>query len=393
MQLFSMDLKTMAFIAMSLTFILSLFMALVRQGAKYVQGPNYWALGSLSICFGMAVLFFGFGSVQWMMVPGPMFIVIGIGLFINGLQAFNGQAPDRWIPALLALLLGGVDWFFIVVQPDLRIVVTFNAILFATAYSTAGRMLLRSVSQDLKLIYRLNAGLFFLIAMFMVYRAYAAFTAPPAMFLGTSEWIVNQLTFLAFFVHQLCVTFSLTLMLLYRNMQTLRDMSSCDELTGALNRRGLEEAATAVQSNSNRNFEVMSLLLIDIDGMHTINASCGEKLGDELLREFSQVIHASIRTGDFFGRYGSDEFCVVLFNITEQHSLELAERIRSSLELRLVEHEDQNTYATASIGVSNSKFVGLNYQELLAAAQSAMYNAKELGRNRVVAHSSIHAIV
>lgn len=393
MQLYSIDLKTMAFGAMSLTFILSLFLALVQQGATHIKGPNYWALGSFSICFGMAILFFGFDLTQWMMVPGPLFILLGVGLLINGLQAFNNELPDHRIPLLLVVLLGSVDWYFIVVHYNLRVVVTFNAALFALAYFTAGRMLIKPVSHELTLIYRLNAGLFFLISFFMVFRAYAAFTAPPEVFLHMSEWIVNQLTFLAFFIHQLCMTFSLTLMLLYRNMYLLRDLSTFDELTGALSRRGLENAATRVQANCIRNNEVMSLLLIDVDHLKSINARHGWLLGDELLREFTKGIRESVSAADVFGRSGDDEFCLLLPRINEQQAIDIAEKIRSSVELRLIVVEDKNTYATASIGVSYSEYLGLNYQDMLAAARSAMYNAKELGRNKIVAHSSIHNIV
>jgi hypothetical protein len=212
MQMISMDLKTMAFVAMNLTFILSIFLALVRQGEKYVQGPNYWALGSFSICFGMAVLFFGFYSTQWMMVFGPIFIIVGIGLFINGLQAFNNRSPERRIPVLLAIVLGSVDWFF-VFQHELRLMAVFNAVLFSLVYFIAGCMLLRPVSKYLAFIYRVNASLFYLMAIFMAYRAVAAWSADAQVFLARSEWIIDQLTFLAFFIQQLATTLSLTLML------------------------------------------------------------------------------------------------------------------------------------------------------------------------------------
>ncbi|HEY8119542.1 MAG TPA: GGDEF domain-containing protein [Methylophilaceae bacterium] len=392
MQILSIDLKTMAFGAMSLTFILSLFLALVRQGTKYIQGPNYWALGSFSVCFGMAMLFFRFDSAPWMIALGPIFIIIGVGLFINGLQAFNNRQPDRRIPVLLAVVLGLVDWYFIIVQPNMRVVVAFDAILFAIAYFTAARMLMGPTTRDLTVIYRLNAALFFFMALFMLFRAYAALTARPEVFLAMSEWVVNQLTFLAFFVQQLCTTLSLTLMLHYRNMQILRELSTFDELTSALSRRGLENAATRVLSNCNRNEEPLSLLLIDVDRLKTINAKYSWALGDELLREFSKVIRETISAEDVFGRSGDDEFCLLLPGTTEQQAIQLARQILSNLELRLIDIEGQNTYATASIGMSHSEYVGLNYHDLLAAAQSAMYNAKELGRNTVVAHSKIHTI-
>lgn len=391
MPLISMDLKTMAFVAMCLTFILSIFLALMRQGTKYVQGPNYWALGSFSICFGMAVLYFGFYSAQWMLVFGPVFIIAGVGLFINGLQAFNNKAPDRRIPLLLALLLGAADWFLVLAQHDLRIATIFNAVLFAAVYFVAGCMLLRPVDKGLTVIYRMNAGLFYGMALFMLYRAYAALIAGPEVFLAMSEWIVNQLTFLAFFIQQLSTTLSLTLMLHYRNMQLLREQITFDELTGALKSRGLQNAAARVVANCQRNDETLSLLLISVDDLHAINKKNGSELGDEILRELSRLIREIARPGDVIGRSSGDEFCLLLPNTSEQLAMDMGEQIRSDIELLLMVAGDQNTFVTLSIGVSHSEYVGLDYPNMLAAAESAMYSARESG-NKVVAHSFIHKI-
>lgn len=381
----------MAFVAMCLTFILSIFLALMRQGTKYVQGPNYWALGSFSICFGMAVLYFGFYSAQWMLVFGPIFIIAGVGLFINGLQAFNNKAPDRRIPLLLALLLGVADWFLVLAQHDLRMATIFNALLFAAAYFVAGCMLLRPVDKGLTVIYRMNAGLFYFMALFMLYRAYAAMIAGPEVFLAMSEWIVNQLTFLAFFIQQLSTTLSLTLMLHYRNMQLLREQITFDELTGALKSRGLQNAAARVIANCRRNDETLSLLLINVDGLHAINKKNGSELGDEILRELSRLIREIARPGDVIGRSSGDAFCLLLPNTSEQLALDMAEQIRSDIELLLMVAGDQNTFVTLSVGVSYSEFAGLDYPNMLAAAESAMYSARESG-NKVVAHSYIHTI-
>lgn len=391
MQIISIDLKTMAFVAMCLTFILSVFMALMRQGTKYVQGPNYWALGSFSICFGMTVLFFGFYSAPWMRVFGPMFIVLGVGLFINGLQAFNNRLPDRRIPIVLALALGGVDCYLVFVQHDYRMATIFNALVYTATYFIAGCMLLRPGSRELKLIYLINAVLFYMMSLFMAYRAYAAAEADPAVLIAKTDWVVDQLTFLAFFIQQLSTTLSLTLMLHYRNLQLLREQVVFDELTGALNLRGLQNAAARVVAGCQHNDEIMSLLLINIDGLQTINTKQGHELGDEVMRELSNQLHEITRPGDAIGRNRGDEFCVLLPNTSEQTALELAETLRRNIELTVIVAGDQNTLATVSIGVSNSAFVGLDYHDMLAAAQSAMYNAKVTGNN-IVAHSDIHKL-
>jgi diguanylate cyclase (GGDEF)-like protein len=99
-----------------------------------------------------------------------------------------------------------------------------------------------------------------------------------------------------------------------------------------------------------------------------------------------------MRTEDITGRHEEDEFCLLLPNMSEQLAMEIAEQIRSDFELRLIVAEEHNIFATVSIGVSNSAYAGFDYTDLLAAAQSARYNAHELGRNRIVAHSAIYKI-
>jgi len=386
-----MDLKTMAFVAMCLTFILSIFMALMRQGSQYVQGPNYWALGSFCICFGMAMRFFGVYSAHWMSFLGPVFIIVGLGLFINGLQAFNNRVPDRRIPLLLGLLMGGVNLALINVQPDLQATKIFNSILYALVYFAAGCTMLRPAHKNLRIIYFTNAGVLYLMALFMVKRALTAFMTMSGSISGDADLLDDQLTLLAFFIQQLATTLSLTLMLHYRNVQLLRDQIVFDELTGALNQRGLQNAAKRVVGACQHGDEILSLLLISIDKLPAINAELGHDMGNQILREFSRLIHSVARPDDVIGRIHGDRFCVLLPNTSEKLAMELAERIRDEIELTVVFAGDQSTFVTVSIGVSNSEYVGYEFRDLLAAAESAMYNAKESG-NKAVAHSYIHKL-
>lgn len=387
-----MDLKTMAFAAMCLTFILSIFMALMRQGTQYVQGPNYWALGSFSICFGMALRFFGLYSSHWMTFFGPVFIIVGLGLFINGLQAFNNRVPDRRIPLLLGLLMGGVNLVLISVQQDLQATKVFNSVLYTLVYFAAGSLMLRPADKHLRVIYLTNAGVLYLMALFMAYRAVIAYMVVSGTIPGNAEVLDDQLTLLAFFIQQLSTTLSLTLMLHYRNVQLLRDQIVFDELTGALNQRGLQNAARRVVDGSKQRDEILSLLLINIDKLQTINAELGHDMGNQILRELSRLIHSVARPEDVIGRIHGDRFCVLLPNTSEQAAMALADQIRNEIELTVVFAGEQSAFVTASIGVSNSEYVGFEFRDLLAAAESAMYNAKESG-NKTVAHSDIHKLV
>ena len=134
----------------------------------------------------------------------------------------------------------------------------------------------------------------------------------------------------------------------------------------------------------------MAVLSIDIDGMARINQKFSNFVGDEALRELTDVLVEKARPVDLVGRYGNDEFCMVLPGIGEVEAMRIAEEIRDGFQFKLILADSEHTNTTVSIGVCSSQHLGEDFSVLYAAAHSAMYNAKELGRNRVVAHSLIH---
>ena len=391
MDIFQIDIKIVIFLAMSLTFILSLLLALVRFGIDYADGPGYWALGNLSVSLGMAVFLIKLGDFQSLIILGPVLIAIGIGLFINGIQAFNHQTPDLHIPITIAIGTAIVDSYLILINNDLRTVISFNSALFSLAYVGAARMLFRqTVSGDLRLLYNINSGLFLLMATVMAIRASAAMFATSVVFSQMADWPIYRLTFMAAIAIQLCVTFCFVLMLNHRQVAKLERISTHDVLTGILNRNGLIEAAVRVEATCRKHDEPMTVLSIDIDAMARINHDFSNFVGDEALRELAGVLVERARPIDLVGRYGNDEFCMVLPGVTESEAMAIAEEIRDGFQFKLILADNEHTNATVSIGVCGSERLGEDFSVLYAAAHSAMYNAKELGRNRVVAHSVIH---
>lgn len=391
MDILHIDIKIVIFLAMSLTLILSMLLALVRFGTDYSEGPGYWALGNLSISLGMAVFLVPLGYFAGLIVLGPVLIALGIGLFINGIQAFNHKTPDRHIPIAMALGTAIIDTYFLLVDNDLRTVISFNSAVFSLAYVAAARMLFRQpVNRELKRFYNINSGLFLLMAAAMAVRASAAMWASSVVFSQVADWPVYRLTFMAVIAIQLCVTFCFVLMLNYRQVFMLKRIATHDVLTGILNRNGLMEAAARAAANCEKHGEPMTVLSIDIDGMAKINRQYSDFVGDEALRELAEALTERARPTDLVGRYGNDEFCMVLPGTSEADAMQMAETIREGFNFKLILADDNHTNASVSIGVSSSEHMGLGFAELYAAAHSAMYNAKELGRNRVVAHSVIH---
>jgi diguanylate cyclase (GGDEF)-like protein len=133
----------------------------------------------------------------------------------------------------------------------------------------------------------------------------------------------------------------------------------------------------------------MGVLLIDIDYFKKVNDQYGHLAGDDVLRHLAKVISGILRSSDVLGRYGGEEFCVFLPNTTESDALGLAERIRAAVEASPLKVNKANIKATVSIGVADSVRAGYDFKGLVASADSAMYGAKNSGRNRVVSYTQI----
>jgi diguanylate cyclase len=108
-----------------------------------------------------------------------------------------------------------------------------------------------------------------------------------------------------------------------------------------------------------------------------------------VLRHLSKEIASVLRSSDVLGRYGGEEFCVFLPNTTESDAIGLAERIRAGIEVSPFQDVQGSIKTTVSIGVADSVRAGYDFKGLVATADSAMYSAKNSGRNRVVSYTQI----
>ena len=125
-----------------------------------------------------------------------------------------------------------------------------------------------------------------------------------------------------------------------------------------------------------------SLIMIDIDFFKKINDTYGHLAGDKALKEMTKIVFSLIRQSDFFGRYGGEEFLLVLPNTKITGAIKLAKRIKDSIENHIFEFDKYKIKFTVSIGVTS---VGLNddYKSLISRVDEALYEAKHKGRNRI----------
>ncbi|MDD4910915.1 MAG: diguanylate cyclase [Sideroxydans sp.] len=157
-----------------------------------------------------------------------------------------------------------------------------------------------------------------------------------------------------------------------------------DQLTGALNRRGLDETMDRELKKADRNKSVLSIAMIDIDNFKKLNDSLGHQAGDRALTHLTQVIKETVRPSDSVGRYGGEEFVIVLPNTTLEAAIEVIQRLQRDLTKKFFLHNNERILVTFSAGVA-LRNENEEQLDLLARADHAMYEAKLAGKNRVIA--------
>ena len=182
------------------------------------------------------------------------------------------------------------------------------------------------------------------------------------------------------------VSLFIILFIIYRANKKLRVMnkklekiSQTDKLTSIYNRTKLDMILELEFKNKKRYEKPLSLILIDIDYFKKINDTCGHLCGDEILKEFSNLLKNSIRETDFIGRWGGEEFLIILQDTDINGAIKLAEKLRKLIfeyTFPFVGHK------TASFGVS-TYHAGDDEKNIIKRADNALYEAKKAGRNLV----------
>jgi diguanylate cyclase (GGDEF)-like protein len=169
--------------------------------------------------------------------------------------------------------------------------------------------------------------------------------------------------------------------------ETVQRQAVTDELTGLYNHRRFQEAMVAESDRARRFDQPMSLVMLDIDNFKLVNDNYGHQQGDQVLREVARVLRESSREIDSPARYGGEELAVVLPQTDLEGAYQLAERVRQeveALQVPMVDGGDGSISVTASLGVASLPESAPEPGELIAAADGALYQAKNAGKNQTV---------
>jgi diguanylate cyclase (GGDEF)-like protein len=169
-------------------------------------------------------------------------------------------------------------------------------------------------------------------------------------------------------------------------VRKLYDSAVKDPLTGIHNRGFFDERLGVEFAYAKRHGQPLSVMLLDLDFFKRVNDTWGHQAGDLVLQSVSATVASCIRAEDVFARYGGEELVIIARGLEPGHALAFAERIRATIEAQPIPWTTQQLNVTASIGVGmfDAAHPFAHEEELLAAADRAVYQAKNEGRNRVV---------
>lgn len=212
----------------------------------------------------------------------------------------------------------------------------------------------------------------YVFSMMMLYRNHPESVDP------TTEIIRAMILFIGL----LWVSYMSTYV--FRLRKKVKLLATRDPLTNICNRREILEILKREKSFSDRTGSPFSLCLLDLDGFKNINDTYGHQAGDIILKAFTRAIRRSIRTEDYLGRYGGEEFLVIFVSSNcNDSNPAYVERLLSATRRLSFPEIDKGLRITVSIGVTAYVQAGVSIDALISMVDKALYRAKELGRNRV----------
>lgn len=369
--------------------LLSLVYAVVFYCMKHLY-PYLRGAGSVSVAFFVAtiadslLLLTGYIPAFFSIAVAHCLLFSAFALFYGAvLQFFRSPRKARYAWALV-LAASALTVYLTLIHSRTAIVVYVIAITFFLIRGLVAVEIFRQAEDRL-----------FLKLFVFLMGAYAVFALNRSIFLlihgapptPAQRELLQTMTVILSLLFTFLIGLSFLLMLCSDLLTLVKDESERDLLSGVLNRRGIELKLTTELKRAGRSGQNLSVALIDIDHFKTINDRAGHAAGDSALRDVVSAVSGRLRAHDFLGRFGGDEFLLVLPQTSCSDAVLVSSRIEQSV--RGLSVPGAGLPLTVSIGITQAT-PGEVADPLLARADKALYNAKNAGRNccRVLLHET-----
>lgn len=392
----SLDYKTMLFMSGMLAVMLSVLLLAINRRTATLLGLTSWAYANIFIGIAVIIFILDTFSVNTRALVGGVCMVFGTSFYFLAIITFEQIISSKKQPVIFFGLLIFTNVCIFLTIKNTYISVLFNTGLCIILSISTALLLLKYSPHRKSLEHRFTGLLFLIFAGFTLYRLTIASIDQDNPIEYLTHWNHNEATFLACMLTLLVINFGFIAMVYEKIAEQLGHAAGHDWLTGAMNRGNLEKNSDIIKAISMRAKQQQAMLLMDLDYFKRINDNYGHLFGDKVICAFVNVATEAMRTSDVIGRYGGEEFCILMPNTNEQEAMLLAERIRYKFENHPLAFYDKAIYSTVSIGVCDSNQVGREFNDMFAAADQSLYAAKQAGRNKVITYSSIsvdHSVV
>lgn len=386
----TIDLRFITLLCSGMASLLSIiFVEQLRSQRDDIKGLGWWAAAPIIMLAGSLMLAArGLIPLWFSVVLSNVLIVSGVFAFYTGLRRFYYLDIEGWTPALI-VLIGIAAYYYSYVDPDYRVrVAVFAAAMFCFQLAQA-LVLVRHGQKSFSSRFLLASNI--LMMAVLVLRITTVFDEAKDGQLFTPSFIQN--IYLATYGGVL-VAQSVGFMLLYHDRLRfeIEDLANHDFLTGLWSRGWAFKRGLALMQDAIARHEPMSVLMFDLDHFKTVNDTLGHLNGDTVLQSFATLGRQHFRDTHLFSRFGGEEFMAILPATSAHDAMAMADEVRA------LQAQSHLPHVTVSVGVATliPSATGEDpmkyFEQLLSAADKALYAAKQAGRNRCVHASELDAV-
>jgi len=374
---------------------MGLLWAYVSRSYPNFEASRYWMAAAFAAAAGAGLgMTRQFVDSSMPLAFAGTLIILACCFCLMGIRSFYGRNVDWRTTLLIAgLSFAGLSVFLLMRDSSVMRVVIYT---IGQSVPTAMTLPLVLSRQDNRPHpgARLAALMAALILVINIVRGGVALlhvgVSSPFVHFDTLQGVLTLvLVFLS-----MAWNFGFLLMAIDRLRNEVADLALMDDLTGVANRRQLLRRLEEACAMSQRSSEPFALLVIDLDGFKQINDTHGHAAGDACLQHFTLMTQMQLRPGDLLARTGGDEFCIVLPDTTLREGAMIARRVLAACHDDAAGCSGTDIPIAASIGVAQwTQDIGTHSERLMAAADHALYAAKNEGKNRYAVYDPAPPIV
>lgn len=383
----SIDMLTAMILGLSINSIMAIIILITARQfpPMAAQSMKFWSIGLFFLTLSYLIFIsFNDNVPITFSVIGQLSVVIGIvslshavGIFLKKNQTKYHQFNLAFISS--ALLISSL----IDLSMSATIFITCIGIIIAITVLTKPMTseIIKKPTSAKFIIYSISSA----FVIVLIYRCFDYFVDPR------KAWDFNQiswadiLTVIIAVIGPVISTFGFMMMHQEKAYLALTKMASIDSLTQIYNRHAIEIKARALFKQSNQSNQAISVMLIDLDKFKSINDQYGHAAGDQVLIDTAKIIRKMLGPNDLVGRFGGEEFFVLLPQSTLAQAQNLAQSILKKVETHQHIYGNNSFKTTVSIGVAQRNISEESFSQTLKRADLAMYDAKNNGRNQAIA--------